>query len=78
METKYSQELTVNGLAVHDTRILRNSNIQAMLNENQVGVILLGDEGYPLTPWLTTPSNTDGNNIQQNTYERALDNRAYV
>lgn len=39
---------------VHDARIRRNSNVQQILNANKCGALLLGDEGYPLTPWLMT------------------------
>lgn len=38
--------------SVHDARIWRNSAIQQALNENTNGALLLGDEAYPLTPWL--------------------------
>lgn len=41
--------------SVHDARIWRNSEVQTILNENPAGAILLGDEGYPLTPFLMTP-----------------------
>lgn len=38
--------------SVHDARIWRNSAIQQVLNGNASGALLLGDEAYPLTPWL--------------------------
>lgn len=41
--------------SVHDARIWRNSQIRSLLDENQCGAILLGDEAYPLTPWLMVP-----------------------
>lgn len=40
--------------SVHDARIWRNSEVQTIMNENASGAILLGDEGYPITPWLMT------------------------
>lgn len=47
--------------SVHDSRIWRNSNISTALNENQIGAIMLADEGYGLTPNLmkiySNPSN---------------------
>lgn len=41
--------------SVHDSRIWRNSNIRTTMEENQSGAILLGDEGYGITPWVMTP-----------------------
>ena len=40
--------------SVHDARIWRNSPVQGALSANQTGALLVGDEGYPLTPWLLT------------------------
>lgn len=40
--------------SVHDARIWRTSQIQATLNGNAAGALLLADEGYPLTPWTMT------------------------
>lgn len=41
--------------SVHDSRIWRNSGVCEIMTENQMGALLLGDEGYGLTPWLMTP-----------------------
>ena len=65
--TTFNVQATCNGLekftsvdcrwigSVHDARIWRNSEIQDLLAANQCGAMLLGDEAYPLTPWLMTP-----------------------
>jgi hypothetical protein len=41
--------------SVHDSRILKNSDIYANLSSGRIDGILLGDNGYPLTPFLMTP-----------------------
>lgn len=41
--------------SVHDARIWRNSIIRATMEENPAGAIILGDDGYPITPWIMTP-----------------------
>lgn len=41
--------------SVHDSRIWRNSNVRESMLENAVGALLLGDEGYGITPWVLTP-----------------------
>lgn len=41
--------------SVHDSRIWKNSEIDPIMAQNSKNAILLGDEGYGLTPWLLTP-----------------------
>ncbi|XP_017480699.1 PREDICTED: putative nuclease HARBI1 [Rhagoletis zephyria] len=41
--------------SVHDSRIWKNSIVRELLDENPAGAILLGDEGYAITPWLMIP-----------------------
>ncbi len=44
--------------SVHDSRVLRNSTIFRHLQDTRSSIILLGDEGYPLHPFLMTPFKT--------------------
>lgn len=41
--------------SVHDSRILKRSEVYRLMNRQQRGAILLGDSGYGLTPWLMVP-----------------------
>lgn len=41
--------------SVHDSRIFKNSDICNKLSTGQINGILLGDNGYSLTPFLLTP-----------------------
>lgn len=40
--------------SVHDARIWRNSEIQQAMARQTTGAVLLGDEGYGITPYLMT------------------------
>lgn len=51
--------------SVHDARIWRNSQVQQLLNANTCGALLLGDEGYPLTPWVLTVYRNPNGDMQQ-------------
>ena len=41
--------------SAHDSRIFDNSNICARFENNDINGVLLGDNGYPLRPYLITP-----------------------
>ncbi|KAK9704342.1 DDE superfamily endonuclease [Popillia japonica] len=41
--------------SVHDSRILKRSNIFGKMRRRQQNGLILGDEGYGITPWLLTP-----------------------
>lgn len=41
--------------SVHDSRILKRSNIFGKMRKRQQNGLILGDEGYGITPWLLTP-----------------------
>ena len=41
--------------STHDNRIFENSNICARLERREIQGILIGDNGYPLGPYLITP-----------------------
>ena len=41
--------------SVHDSRIWRNSTAATFMAQSRTDAILLGDKGYPITPWLMTP-----------------------
>jgi len=41
--------------STHDSRIFENSNICARLERREIQGILIGDNGYPLGPYLITP-----------------------
>ncbi|XP_058820952.1 putative nuclease HARBI1 [Topomyia yanbarensis] len=68
--------------SVHDARIWRNSEIQSILQGNQAGAILLGDEAYPLTLWLMIPYKNTVNEKQKSynilhTKERVIIERLF-
>ena len=41
--------------SVHDARILRNSPIPDVMRQTEQDFLLLGDSGYPISPWLMVP-----------------------
>ncbi|CAH1959678.1 unnamed protein product [Acanthoscelides obtectus] len=41
--------------SVHDSRILKNSNIFNILKNSTEECVSLGDDGYSISPWITTP-----------------------
>lgn len=41
--------------SVHDSRVLRNSKVYTAMMNAYGDALLLGDDGYPLPPWLMTP-----------------------
>jgi hypothetical protein len=41
--------------STHDSRNFQNSNICARLERKEIQGILIGDNGYPLRPYLITP-----------------------
>ena len=51
--------------SVHDSRVLRNSSLFHHLQSTQASSILLGDEGYPLHPFLMTPYKTPTSNREK-------------
>nr|CAH7732281.1 unnamed protein product [Callosobruchus chinensis] len=57
--------------SVHDARIWTNSTIQPVISRNQVRVLLLGDSGFGIAPWLMTPFRTP-NNPQQQAFNNLL------
>lgn len=52
--------------SVHYSRILRNSNIFASLNQHNGNLTLLGDGGYGIAPWMLTPYRNPQNDIENN------------
>jgi len=52
--------------SVHDSRIFKNSDIGIFLKQRTENVVLIGDSGYAITPWLITPYCDPVNNIQKN------------
>lgn len=50
--------------SVHDSRILRNSDIYARLLQNNGQLTLLGDGGYGIAPWMLTPYRNPQNDIE--------------
>lgn len=41
--------------SVHDSRIWHTSGIEEVMQMNRCGALLLGDDGYGLTPYMMTP-----------------------
>lgn len=41
--------------SVHDSRIWHNSGIKEMMQANRFGALLIGDEGYGISPYMMTP-----------------------
>lgn len=41
--------------SVHDARVWSNSSIRTILESNDCGALIIGDEGYGISPWLMTP-----------------------
>ncbi|KAJ8911674.1 hypothetical protein NQ315_014033 [Exocentrus adspersus] len=59
--------------SVHDNRIFKNSAIYNVLKYSVEECLILGDEGYSITPWTMTPYRNQGTAAQ-----RAYDNRAML
>lgn len=51
--------------SVHDSRVFKNSVIYPIMLPNAFNAILLGDEGYGITPFLMTPYRTPATNEQR-------------
>ncbi|XP_048750173.2 putative nuclease HARBI1 [Ostrea edulis] len=54
-DLKFINIVSKYGGATHDSYILTNSGIPALMDRLEGGGWLLGDSGYPLGPWLMTP-----------------------
>ncbi|KAB0805101.1 hypothetical protein PPYR_02071 [Photinus pyralis] len=52
--------------SVHDSRIFKNSNIYNILRNSTEECVLLGDDGYPISPWMMTPWRNSATQEQQN------------
>lgn len=52
--------------SVHDSRIFKNSNIYNILKNSTEECVLLGDDGYSISPWVMTPWRTPATQEQQN------------
>lgn len=52
--------------SVHDSRILKNSNIYNILKNSAEECVLLGDDGYSISPWIMTPWRNPTTQQQQN------------
>lgn len=50
--------------SVHDSRIMRNSELFQIMSKTQ-DTIILGDSGYGISPWLITPYQNPTNHVQQ-------------
>ena len=52
--------------SVHDSRIFKNSSLFHRLARGQINGILLGDNGYAISPFLLTPYLQPTNDVQVN------------
>lgn len=57
--------------SVHDSRILKRSDIYGAINSQQNDSLLLGDSGYGICPWLMTPYR-EPNTPQKEAYNALL------
>ncbi|KAI4463282.1 hypothetical protein MML48_4g00007084 [Holotrichia oblita] len=52
--------------SVHASRIFKNSDIYHILKNSTEKCVLLGDDGYSISPWVMTPWRTPATQEQQN------------
>ncbi|XP_061397459.1 putative nuclease HARBI1, partial [Musca vetustissima] len=57
--------------SVHDSRILRNSEVFRIMQNATNDALLLGDEGYGICPWLMTPFRNPTTDIEK-TYNKVF------
>lgn len=68
--------------SVHDSRILRNSEVCRIMQNATNDALLLGDEGYGICPWLMTPFRNPTTDIEKTfnkvfTRERVIIERCF-
>lgn len=51
---------------MHDSRIFKNSNIYNILKNSAEECLLLGDDGYSVSPWIMNPWRNPASQEQQN------------
>lgn len=50
--------------SVHDSRIMKNSDLFIIMNKTR-DTVILGDSGYAISPWLITPYSNPVNDLQR-------------